>query len=151
MAKNLATVLRTKEHIQEMAAGERHLDRLHQRFVEWQLHSTTKVEAYTENIGMKRHAVWARVLPAVVIVPPDSANPQMAGCRCIPCHDDHVSLVKPPSRHHDVYAGVLRFVKAAVVPSKVVAPRSDLPTADADVRQMILQILREEGLLPLRR
>lgn len=151
MAKNWDAVLRTKTHIREMAAGERHLDRLHQRFVEWQQQSGAKIETYTENIGLKRHAVWARVLPAVVIVPPDSANPQMAGCRCIPCNDDHVSLVKPQCRQHNVYAGVLRFVKAAVVPPKVAAPRSDLPAGNADVRQMILQILREEGLLPLRR
>lgn len=151
MAKNLATVLRTKEHIQEMAAGERHLDRLHQRFVEWQQCSSAKIEAYTENIGMKRHAVWARVLPAVVIVPPDSANPQMAGCRCIPCNEDHVSLVKPPDRHHDVYAGVLRFAKTAVEPRKTLPLRPETQVGNIAVREMILQILRDEGLLPIRR
>ncbi len=151
MARNLATVLRTPVHIREMANGERHLDRLHTRFVEWQRKSAAKVEAYFESIGMKRQNPLLRVLPAVVIVPPDSANPQMAGCRCIPCNDDHVSLVKPRDRKHDVYAGVLQFVKS-VVASLGVGPEvpASMEGQPELVRQMILQILREEGLLPSR-
>lgn len=110
-AKNLAIVLRTQQHIRDMAAGTRHLERLHSRFVEWHRKGRPEAEAYAEGIGMKRQHWFLRWLPAVFAVKPGSADPQLAGCRCIPCHCDHLALVKPDSRQHDVYAGVRVFVE----------------------------------------
>lgn len=108
--RQLAIVLRTQDHIRDMAAGTRHLDRLHTRFVEWHRNHQPKTEAYAEGIGMKRQHWFLRWLPAVFAVKPGSADPQLAGCRRIPCHCDHLALVKPESREHDVYAGVLKTI-----------------------------------------
>jgi pimeloyl-ACP methyl ester carboxylesterase len=124
MAKRLAAVLRTQGHIREMAAGERHLNRLHKQFVEWQRATQTPVQAYAERIGMKRHRWWLRWLPALVIVPPESADPEIAGCTCVPCHDDHLSLVKPAAAQHDVYLGVRLFIEECITrPSPPSLPR----------------------------
>jgi hypothetical protein len=121
MAKRLAVVLRTQHHIRDMAAGTRHLERLHSRFVEWHRTHQPNTEAYSEGIGMKRHHWFLRCLPAVFAVKPGSADPQLAGCRCIPCYDDHLALVKPPNSDHDVYAGVKSFV-GRCLPSAVHQP-----------------------------
>lgn len=118
MAKRLAVVLRTQHHIRDMASGTRHLERLQSRFVEWHRQHQPKMEAYVEGIGMKRQHGFLRWLPAVFAVLPGSADPQLAGCRCIPCHCDHLALVKPPNREHDVYAGVMLFVRKCL-PSPV--------------------------------
>jgi pimeloyl-ACP methyl ester carboxylesterase len=123
MAKRLAIILRTQHHIRDMAAGTRHLERLHSRFVEWHRRAQPRTEAYMEGIGMKRQHGFLRWLPAVFAVKPGSADPQLAGCRCIPCHDDHLALVKPPNHDHDVYAGVKAFVDKCL-PSP--APKSSL-------------------------
>jgi pimeloyl-ACP methyl ester carboxylesterase len=157
MARRLGAILRTQPHIRDMAAGERHLDRMHSRFVEWHRKAQPLTEAYTEGLGMKRRLWWLRWLPRLMIVPPGSADPQLAGCRCIPCHDDHVDLVKPASREHDVYAGVLRIVRSALasVPRPALSGppngESPSPSDPAVIRSLIIDILREEGLLPPRR
>jgi pimeloyl-ACP methyl ester carboxylesterase len=156
MAKRLAVVLRTQHHIRDMAAGTRHLERLHSRFVEWHRKHQPKTEAYTEGIGMKRSVWWLRWLPAVFAVKSGSADPQLAGCRCIPCHDDHLALVKPPGKEHDVYSGVLKFVQGVLdsLSASIVAvspinapPSSNDPSL---IRSLIIDILREEGVLPAR-
>ncbi len=116
MARRLAGVLRTQHHIQDMAAGTRHLERLHSRFVEWHRQHQPKTEAYAEGIGMKRQHWFLRWLPAVFAVKPGSADPQLAGCRCIPCHCDHLELVKPGCREDDVFAGVRKFI-AGILPA----------------------------------
>jgi tetratricopeptide (TPR) repeat protein len=113
-ARKLSIVLRTQEHIRDMAEGERHLERLHTRFVEWQASAKVPIEAYAERLGMTRQSVWLRWLPKVLIVPPGSADPQIAGCRCIPCNNHHTGLVKPSNREHDVYAGVQKFIKTCL-------------------------------------
>ena len=122
MAKRLAIILRTQHHIRDMAAGTRHLERLHSRFVAWHRKAQPRMEAYMEGIGMKRQLLFLRWLPAVFAVKPGSADPQLAGCRCIPCHVDHLALVKPDTHQHDVYAGVISFIKdclqSPAVPSK---------------------------------
>lgn len=111
MAKRLAIVLLTQHHIRDMASGTRHLERLHSRFVEWHWKALPRIEAYMEGIGMKRQTWFLRWLPAVFAVKSGSADPQLAGCRCIPCHCDHLALVKPDTHQHDVYAGVLSFIR----------------------------------------
>jgi len=142
MAKRLAVVLRTQHHIRDMASGTRHLDRLHTRFVEWHRTAKPRTEAYTEGIGMKRLHWFLRWLPAVFAVKPGSADPQLAGCRCIPCHEDHLALVKPPNYEHDVYAGVLKFVVAIV--------QGLSPTAKPQLSTSFLRALWQElkTLLP---
>ena len=156
MARRLSAVLRTQQHIRDMAAGERHLDRMHSRFVEWHRKAQPLTEAYTEGLGMKRCLWWLRWLPRLLIVEPGAADPQLAGCRCIPCHDDHIDLVKPPNREHDVYAGVLKFVRAALesvphsAPARLAGGVSQPNSNPSVIRSLIIDILREEGLLPPR-
>jgi pimeloyl-ACP methyl ester carboxylesterase len=111
MAKRLSAVLQTHAHIREMATGEKHLNRLHKQFIEWQSSTRIPIQAYSEQRGIKRRRWWLRWLPKLVIVPPESADPGMAGCTCIPCMEDHLSLVKPSSAEHDVYHGVRMFLQ----------------------------------------
>lgn len=152
MARRLAAVLRTQSHIRDMAAGTRHLDRMHARFVEWHGNHFPKTEAYAEGIGMKRQHWFLRWLPAVFAVKQDSANPHLKGCRCVPCHCDHLDLVKPSSREHDVYAGVLKFIRETISALPLAKPSAKLTatTDKASIRSLLLEILREEGLIPTR-
>jgi pimeloyl-ACP methyl ester carboxylesterase len=124
MAKRLAAVLRTQAHIRDMATGERHLNRLHKRFVEWQRGTMIPIQAYAESRGIKRRRWWLRWLPALVIVPPESADPEIAKCACVPCSDDHLTLVKPSSTEHDVYRGVRMFIEELLTrPAPAFLPR----------------------------
>jgi hypothetical protein len=152
MGKILAPILRTQHHIRDMASGSRHLEHLHSRFVAWHSKAQPTTEAYAEGTGMKRQHWWLRWLPAVFAVKPGSADPQLAGCRCIPCHHDHLALVKPPDREHDVYAGVLKLVRTKVATLSHQATANPAleapPSAPSTIRSLIIDILREEGLLP---
>ena len=145
-------MLRTQHHIRDMASGTRHLDHLHRRFVEWHHRHQPRVEAYAEGIGMKRQHWFLRWLPAVFAVKPGSADPQLAGCRCVPCHCDHLALVKPIDRTHDVYAGVRKFVDSIIdgLGGHLRASPPPQPGNPDTLRSLILNILREEGLLPPR-
>lgn len=147
MAKQLSLVLCTQHHIRDMASGTRHLDRLHSRFVEWHRTHNPITEAYTEGIGMKRRIWWLRWLPRVFAVRHGSADPQLPGCRCVPCHCDHLDLVKPESRDHDVYSGTKKFLQSVMADKPTVhpSPQYDLQSI---VRPLILEILRENGDLP---
>ncbi|MFL6520398.1 MAG: alpha/beta fold hydrolase [Chthoniobacterales bacterium] len=118
MARHLATILRTQDHIRDMASGVRHLERLHSHFVEWQGETQVPIEAYAERLGMTRENIWLRWLTKLLIVSPGSADPQIKGCRCIPCNNHHTGLVKPANRDHDVYSGVLKFINTHLASSE---------------------------------
>ncbi len=149
--QRLAVLLQTPDYIGEMATGQRHLDQLHRQFVEWHRKTGVRVEAYAEGIGMKRHHWLGRLGPKIMVVPPTSADPQLPACRCIPCHDDHVELVKPRNRQHDVYAGVLRFSREIVEGlsggDRVLEPVEAEDISRPKIRELIREILREEGYL----
>jgi len=109
-AKVLANYLRTQEHLQQMVMGAPILDTLHDEFIAWQRDSAVKVESYVEKVGLFRTKLWFLTLPLGLVVPSESGNPGIADCECHPITADHLTLVKPDSRDHDVYAGVLRFI-----------------------------------------
>jgi pimeloyl-ACP methyl ester carboxylesterase len=99
----------TQDHLQEMKAGQEPLDILHDQFIEWQRMHRVPVCSYAENIGLFRKG-WLRSVPLGLVVPRDSANPNLAGHTVRDVDEDHLTLVKPKSRKSDVYAGVLRFI-----------------------------------------
>ncbi len=109
-------------HVDEMRANAEPLDILHDQFIEWHRSHPIPVESYAENIGLFRVRWWSRPLPLGLVVPRASANPGIAGHTVRDVDDDHLTLVKPKDRRHDVYAGVLRFMRDAlrVVSSKPV-------------------------------
>jgi hypothetical protein len=98
-------------HVEEMRANAEPLDILHDQFIEWHRSHPVPVESYAENIGLFRVRWWSRPLPLGLVVPRASANPGIAGHTVRDVDDDHLTLVKPHNRRHDVYAGVLRFIR----------------------------------------
>ena len=101
-------------HVDEMRANAEPLDILHDQFIEWHRSHPIPVESYAENIGLFRVRWWSRPLPLGLVVPRSSANPGIAGHTVRDVDDDHLTLVKPRDRRHDVYAGVLRFIRDAL-------------------------------------
>jgi pimeloyl-ACP methyl ester carboxylesterase len=107
-------LLGTQAHVDEMRANAEPLDLLHDRFVEWQRNARVPVDSYAENIGLFRQTLMGRPLPLGLVVPRASANTGIAGHSIKDVDADHLTLVKPPNRQHDVYAGVLRFIRKLV-------------------------------------
>lgn len=103
--------LGTQAHVEEMRANEEPLDLLHDRFIEWQRQTRTPIESYAENIGLFRTGLMGRSIPLGLVVPRASANTGIAGFTVKDIDVDHLTLVKPSHRQHDVYAGVLRFIR----------------------------------------
>jgi pimeloyl-ACP methyl ester carboxylesterase len=97
-------------HVIEMRANAEPLDILHEQFLEWHRQHPIPVESYAENVGLFRTRWIGRPLPLGCVVPRTSANPGIPGHTIRDVDDDHLTLVKPSSRQHDVYAGVLRFI-----------------------------------------
>jgi pimeloyl-ACP methyl ester carboxylesterase len=113
VAKGFAALLRTQTHLQQMTFAGRGLDQLHKRFVKWRDTSGCAVESFVETQGIARHG-WlglARFFPRVQVVPAISGDPNIPGGDCHRVAADHTTLVKPSSRHHDVYVGVRRFLE----------------------------------------
>lgn len=108
----LCTLLGGRQsHVKEMRANAQPLDILHDEFVEWHRNHPIPVLSYAENIGLFKTRWYWRPLPLGLVVPRASANPGIAGHTVRDVDDDHLTLVKPPNREHDVYAGVLRFIR----------------------------------------
>lgn len=111
-ARVLATLLGGPQpHVDEMRSNAEHLDLLHDEFIEWHRRNPVAIESYAENIGLFQTRAILRPLPLGLVVPRASANPGIPGHAVRDVDDDHLTMVKPRNRQHDVYAGVLRFVK----------------------------------------
>ena len=113
VAKGFAALLRTQEHLKQMEFAARALDQLHKRFMKWQAGTQCAVESYVETRGIARSGWFGlkRLLPSILVVSDISGDPKLTGCDCHRIGADHIALVKPPNREHDVYAGVLRFIR----------------------------------------
>ena len=112
VADGFAVLLRTQEHLKQMRFAAKALDQLHKRFMKWQAETKCPVEAYVETRGIARSGWFGlkRLLPSALVVPDISGDPNLPGCDCHRIGADHIELVKPNGREHDVYAGVLRFI-----------------------------------------
>lgn len=104
----------SQDHVNEMRANAEPLDILHDQFIEWHRTHPIPIDSYAENVGLFRTRSFFRPLPLGLVVPRASANPGLAGHTVRDVDDDHLTLVKPSSRKHDVYAGVLRFIGDAL-------------------------------------
>ncbi len=121
-----------QEHVVEMCANAERLDFLHDQFIEWHRNNKVPIDSYAENVGLFRTRWWWRPLPLGLVVPRASANPGISGFTVRDVDDDHITLVKPRSRHHDVYAGVLRFIETALKQS----PKSDQSITNQPVNEL---------------
>lgn len=101
-------------HVKEMRANAEPLDILHDKFIEWHHNNPIPVESYAETIPLSRRRWFLRPLSLGLVVPRASANPGIAGHTIHDVDDDHLTLVKPRDRQHDVYAGVKRFIANAL-------------------------------------
>ena len=138
----------SQRHVDEMQANAEPLDFLHDKFVEWQHFRQIPVDTYAESQGLLRQKWLGAAVRLPLVVPRSSANPNIARYDVNDVDDDHLTLVKPRGRSHDVYAGVLRFIRERVTPqSQFVAqlpiastaraePRPDLPDMGAFVQNL---------------
>lgn len=104
----------SQAHIKEMRANAEPLDILHDQFIEWHRLSQIPIQSFAENIGLFKTRRFMRPLPLGLVVPRTSANPGIAGHAVKDVDYDHITIVKPSSRKHDVYASVLRFVNGII-------------------------------------
>jgi CheY-like chemotaxis protein len=104
----------TQDHLIQLKSSAQELNILHDEFVEWQRLTQLKVCSYAENIGLFKQRPWLRPLPLGRVVTRDSANPNIGGHVVRDVDDDHLTIVKPRNRQHDVYAGTLRFIEEIV-------------------------------------
>jgi hypothetical protein len=111
-----------QSHVSEMRSKDENLDRLHDHFLEWHRRNPVPVETYAENIGLMRTRWWRRPLPLGLVVERSSANTGIAGSNVWDVDDDHLTLVKPPSSTHLVFAGVLRFFDTALRDASTIVP-----------------------------
>ena len=111
-------------YVKEMRANAEPLDILHDKFIEWHRQYPIPVVSYAENFPLSRRRWLPKLLRLGRVVPRASANPGVAGHTVHDVDDDHLTLVKPRNRQHDVYAGVKRFIEIAV-------KRSSQPVASA--------------------
>lgn len=128
----------SQDHVEEMRANAEPLDILHDEFVEWQSRAHAKIESYAENFGIGRRTWLGRVVRLPLVVPRASANPGIAGHSVRDVDEDHLSIVKPSGRGHDVFAGVLRFIKEVLAD-----PRE--PTAPQESRSAPAELVRSSS------
>ena len=103
----------SQRHVGEMRKNAEPLNTLHNEFIEWHRQCLVPVESYAENnhLFRKRRLLRPLFLRLNLVVPSGSADPNITGRTVRNVDEDHLSLVKPPNRQHDVYAGVLRFIR----------------------------------------
>jgi tetratricopeptide (TPR) repeat protein/pimeloyl-ACP methyl ester carboxylesterase len=107
----------SQPHVREMRRNARPLNTLHNEFIEWHSKNPVPLDSYAENCHLFRQRTLLRplFLRLNLVVPPGSADPNIVGHSVCKVDDTHLTLVKPPTRQHDVYAGVLRFIQNALL------------------------------------
>ena len=126
----------------------------HDQFIEWHRNHPIPVDSYAENIGLFRTRRLLRPLPLGLVVPRASANPGIAGHTVRDVDDDHLTLVKPSDRNHDVFAGVIRFITYALAPKPQLVMFTlklpdDFKTFDEEKREELrLLLAREANVAP---
>lgn len=103
-----------QKHVFEMQANSESIDLLHDKFVEWHRRNNIHLSCYAENVGLLRKGWFGRSIPLGLVVPRASANIGVPDCPINDVDDDHLTIVKPKNRKHDVYAGVRRFIESIV-------------------------------------
>jgi pimeloyl-ACP methyl ester carboxylesterase len=106
--------LGSQAHVKEMRANSYELDHLNDQFIDWQLRNPIDILSYAENMRLLHKKRWLRIFPVGIVVSRTSANPGIAGHTVRTVDEDHLTLVKPTSCQHDVYSGVLRFLRDTV-------------------------------------
>ena len=126
----------SQAHVDEMRSNADQLDLLHDKFVEWQRQNPISILSFAENrkLSLTRWLFFATDYG--VVVPRASANPGIQGCDIFDSDDDHLTLVKPRNRHHDVYAGVKRFIEKTLI-SGVQRAQSSISNA---VKRIVTQL-----------
>lgn len=123
-----------QDHLNEMKSASDTLDLLHDKFINWQNKSYVSVRSYAENIGIFRKRKLMRPVPLGVVVNRASANPGIVGHVVKDLDEDHLSIVKPRSKRHDIYVGVLRFIDDI---ASTVYVRNNLTKPLAEVEQFL--------------
>jgi pimeloyl-ACP methyl ester carboxylesterase len=149
LADILARMMGLQPHVKEMTANAEPLDLLHDQFLQWQKQTKVPVLTLAESRELEVSGWLGRMVSLGMVVERGSANSSIE-----PPFDvdaDHLALVKPPASgavHTLVHVGTRQFIKTqlAKIPP---APSRASNTGTLDVRSLILEILREQGALPL--
>jgi hypothetical protein len=132
-----------------MRANAEPLDLLHERFVEWHRKTQIPIDSYAENIGLYRQTRIGRPVPLGLVVPRASANTGIAGHSVKDVDADHLTLVKPPNRNNDVYAGVLRFIRKVVPPgSGATSPVESIQEQEAEEASPLRLLFSKNSTFP---
>lgn len=148
LAKALSHSFRTPEYVKQLSAGNPFLDTLHDSFVNWQRETNVPIYSFVEKDKLFR-IKWLFNFHFGQVVPQESGNPNIAGSTLFPVAADHIQLVKPNSRKHDVYAGTKRFLDEVlkVIPKiEPVVPLPDpapSPSSGSDSSKRLLDSIGE--------
>jgi len=132
----------SQAHVDEMCANAEKLDLLQDKFIEWHRHHPVPIVSYAENQKLLLTRWLFFPTDYGIVVPRASANPGIPGCEIHDSDDDHLTLVKPRNRQHDVYAGVLRFLREShettvqIPEAKVSLARSTLESFRSDTERI---------------
>jgi hypothetical protein len=131
LAKALSNSFRTPEYVKQLSAGNSFLDTLHDSFVTWQSQTNVPIHSFVEKDKLFRMK-WLLNLHFGQAVPQESGNPNIAGSTVVPVAADHIQLVKPNSRKHDVYSGTKRFLDGVLKAIPKIEPVEPLPNPHPD-------------------
>ena len=120
-------------HVTEMTRDADSISFLQEKFVEWQRINPVPIDTYAENIGLKQRKWVFRTVSLPVVVTRASADTGTQFSSIKDVDEDHLTIVKPRGRDHDVYAGVLRFVRRVLADLERTNDRSDANIADSSV------------------
>lgn len=95
----------SQTHVDEMRANAEKLDFLHDKFVEWHHQHPISIDSYAESQKFSLTRLAFFTTDYGIVVPRASANPGISGSEIHDSDDDHLTLVKPRNRKHNVYAG----------------------------------------------
>lgn len=105
-----ATVIKTilqllaSKNVQQLAYGDDQLIDLGEWFRNWASGQNLPVSAHYETEKTK----------GVMIVNKVTANPNVFGCDPSGADGDHISMVKPPSRHSQIYVSISNFIQEII-------------------------------------
>jgi hypothetical protein len=110
-AKKLARLfINIGGYIDEMEKDSERQDILHSQFIKWMAEQKVTTQCYAETMALKKSFLRIK-FPLGIVVDRKSAGLANGEDAYEINGVDHVNIVKPEHKEHDVYKGVLRFVR----------------------------------------
>jgi pimeloyl-ACP methyl ester carboxylesterase len=106
-------VLRTNEHVHELAAHHSRLRELHTWFLNYHAKNRLLCRTFAERREVRPEVpgLGVRLPKGILVVDETSAEPNILGEVAIPLDEDHLSICKPTTRDADLYKTIRLFFK----------------------------------------